>query len=109
MVLWVRGLHRPRRSKSTAGTSNFAGRQSLPPGVDMRVSRQLPQPCAGEQVGRGDGEGICPHELDQSGAGYLRGEWLAKLLEVLLLGLAAAGRVRRDRRPTEVGERRDSG
>ena len=50
-----------------------------------------------------------PYEFDQCGAGDLRGERLAERLEVFLLGLAAAGGVGADRRPAEVGERREPG
>src|SRR5262245_39585004 len=59
---------------------------------------ELLQPRAGQQVAGGDRGGICPYQLDQSGAGDLRGQRLAELPEVLLLGLAAASRVRPDRR-----------
>ena len=90
-------LTQPRRHEHR-GTAGIA----LPRCSWRRAgSGQLLQPGAGQQVGGGDGGGVCPYQLDQGGAGDLRGEQRALLLEVLLLGLAGAGRVGPDRRPAE--------
>jgi hypothetical protein len=83
----------------------------LGPGL-RRTSGLVREPLeagAGQEVTGCDGGGICPYKLDQSGTGALGSERLAELVEVLLYGLAAAGRLRLGCRPTEVGERGDPG
>jgi hypothetical protein len=61
---------------------------------------------AGQQVSGGHACGFCAYQLDKSAAGDLWGKRLAHLLEVFLLGLAVASRVRAHGRPAEVCQRR---
>lgn len=65
------------------------------------------QPVPAQEVAGRNAGGIGAYQLDHGGAGNLRGERLAELAKVLLLGLAAASRVGTDRRGTEFGERRE--
>jgi hypothetical protein len=78
----------------------------VPPCLIARDQGQQAKASAGEQVGILV-VGVTGDQIDDRLAGLLRGERLAQLLEVLLLGLASASRVRPDRRPTEAGQRRD--
>src|SRR6266566_9963006 len=77
--------------------------------VPRRCSWQLLQPGAGEQVPGGSGRRICPYQVHQGGPGHLGGQRFPQLLQVCLLGLAAAGRVRPDPPPAHVSERSHPG
>src|SRR5438874_6578646 len=70
---------------------------------------QLLQAGASEEVAGCECGGICAYELDDGCAGCLGRQRHAHTLEVLLLGLAVAERVRPDCRPADVGQRRDPG
>jgi hypothetical protein len=85
---------------------------SLEPGLVAEIrgwSGQVLQPGSGQQVGGGEAGGVGLDELDHCGAGDLRGDFRAELRDVLLEGVAGARRVGLDRRPAEVGQRRDLG
>ena len=71
----------------------------------MGGSGKLLQPDAGQPVLGGDGGGICLHQLDHCGAGDLRGDQRALLLEELVQRLAGASRVRLDGRLADAGLR----
>src|SRR6266702_3634664 len=77
--------------------------------VPRRCSWQLLQPGSGEQVPGGSGRRVCPYQVHEGGPGHLGGQQFPQLLQVCLLGLAAAGRVRPDPPLAHVSERSHPG
>src|SRR6266487_1076060 len=79
------------------------------PASKSRPIGQLLQAGASQEVAGCERGGICAYELDDGRAGCLGRQRHAHTLEVLLLGLAVAERVRPDCRPADVGQLRDPG
>src|SRR4051794_15693338 len=73
---------------------------STEPG-NTRQSRKLLQSGVSEQVGRRDAGGVGPYQLDDGGAGQLRGDRRIELPEIVVEALVLAGSVGADRRPAD--------
>jgi site-specific DNA recombinase len=100
----------PQRPRPRPPTS----RPNPPKPADRSPSAAPRRPADGDYAPRPERERASNpanslDELDHCGTGDLRGDLRAELGDVLLEGVAGARRVGLDRRPAEVGQRRDLG